>query len=137
DLDADLGGRLRHPLPVARIRLPPLFVRRLDAARVAVISCGDAGKRNLLDLCPRRSGPSGGPRSVYLHGGAFRSGRKNREARPLIYRFASEGWVCISANYRLSPDAKFPDQLIDVKKVIAWARANAGEYGADPDILFV
>jgi acetyl esterase/lipase len=74
---------------------------------------------------------------VYLHGGAFRSGRKNREARPLIYRFASEGWVCISANYRLSPDAKFPDQLIDVKKVIAWARANAGEYGADPDILFV
>ena len=74
----------------------------------------------------------GGPILVYLHGGAFRSGRKSREARPLIYRLASQGWVCISANYRLSPAAKFPDHLIDVKKVIAWAREHGAEYGADP-----
>ena len=64
---------------------------------------------NLLDLYRHRSRPSGCPTLVYLHGGAFRSGRKNREARPLLYRLASQGWVCISANYRLSPAARFPD----------------------------
>jgi len=47
-------------------------------------------------------------------------------------RLASHGWVCISAKYRLRPAATFRDLLIDVKKVIAWARAHADEYGADP-----
>ena len=74
---------------------------------------------------------------IHLHGGAFRRGRKSREARPLLYRLASQGWVCISANYRLSPAATFPDHLIDVKKVIAWAREHGPEYGADPAIVFV
>ena len=31
----------------------------------------------------------------------------------------------------------FPDHLIDVKKVIAWARVHAQEYGADPSVVFV
>ena len=111
-------------------------MRRRDVIRVADISYGDAGRQNLLDVYHQRSRPSGGPVLVYLHGGAFRSGRKNREARPLLYRLASQGWVCISANYRLSPAATFPDHLIDVKKVIAWAREHGHEYGADTGVLF-
>jgi acetyl esterase/lipase len=55
----------------------------------------------------------------------------------LIYRLASRGWVCVSANYRLSPAATFPDHLVDVKKVIAWVRAHAEEFGADPSIMLV
>ena len=45
--------------------------------------------------------------------------------------------MCISANYRLSPAATFPDHLIDVKKVIAWVREHGHEYGADPACVFV
>ena len=129
--------RLRRRLPWARILFGPFFVRRRDVERVKNISYGDAGKQNLLDVYRHRSHPSGCPTLVYLHGGAFRSGRKNNEARPLIYRLASQGWVCISANYRLSPAATFPDHLIDVKKVIAWVREHGHEYGADPAVLFV
>ena len=33
--------------------------------------------------------------------------------------------------------AQFPDHLVDVKKAIAWVRANGPEYGADPTVLFV
>ena len=44
--------------------------------------------------------------------------------------------MCISANYRLSPAGTFPDFLIDVKKVIAWAREHGPEYGADPAVVF-
>jgi len=52
-------------------------------------------------LYRHRSGFNGGLTLVYLHGGAFRGGVKSREARPLLYRLASQGWVCVSANYRL------------------------------------
>lgn len=135
--DADMAGRLRRRLPMARILFAPFFFRRRDVERVANIGYGDAGKRNLLDVYRHRSHPSGSPTLIYLHGGAFRIGSKNRGARPLIYRLASQGWVCISANYRLSPAAKFPDHLIDVKKVIAWVREHGHEYGADPSVVFV
>jgi acetyl esterase/lipase len=127
----------RRSRPLVRILFAPFLVRRRDVERVANIRYGEAGTKNLLDVYRRRSRPSGGPMLIHLHGGAFRSGRKSREARPLLYRLASQGWVCISANYRLSPAATFPDQLIDVKRVIAWAREHGPEYGADPAVVFV
>lgn len=136
-IDARLAARLRRRLPWFRILLWPLPVRRRDVERVANIAYGDAGRRNLLDVYRHRSRPSGGPVLVYLHGGAFRSGWKSREARPLLYRLASQGWVCVSANYRLSPAARFPDHHVDAKKVIAWVREHGHEYGANPAVLFV
>lgn len=136
-IDDAFAVHLRRRRPWGRILVAPYLMRRGDVERIANISYGDAGKPNQLDVYCRRARRSGGPTLVYLHGGAFRSGRKNREARPLIYRLASQGWVCVSANYRLIPAARFPDQLIDVKKVIAWVREHAHEFGADPSVLFV
>ena len=86
----------RRRLPWPRILLWPFPVRGRDVERLANISYGDAGKRNLLDVYRHRSHPSGGPTLVYLHGGGFRSGGKSHEARPLLYRFASQGG-CASA----------------------------------------
>ena len=136
-VDPEMTARLRRSLPFARILFGPFLLRRRDVERVANISYGDAGATNLLDVYRNRSHPSGGPTLIHLHGGAFVGGRKNSEARPLIYRLASQGWLCISANYRLSPAATFPDHLVDVKKVIAWVRAHGHDYGADPAVVFV
>jgi acetyl esterase/lipase len=57
----------------------------------------------------------------------------------LIHRLASQGWTCISANYHLSrtPAEGFPQHLIDVKRVIAWARTHGRAYGSDPDVVFL
>lgn len=68
---------------------------------------------------------------IHLHGGGFRlaPGRRSFYARRLLFRLARQGWVCISATYRLG----FPEELIDVKKVIAWTRAHAREHRGDPD----
>ena len=96
-----------------------------------------AGRRNLLDPYRHRARPSGGPVLIHLHGGGYYRGRKNSQSLPLLYRLASQGWVCVSANYRLRPAAQHPDHLIDLKKVIAWVRAHGHEYGADPGLLFV
>ena len=135
-LDPGMAARLRR-LPLARILFGPFFFRRRDVERLASISYGNAGRKNLLDIYRPRTHPPGAPILVHLHGGALFMGNKNREALPLLYRLASQGWVCISANYRLRPAAQFPDHLIDVKKVIAWVREHGQEYGADPAVVFV
>ena len=55
---------------------------------------------------------------IHLHGGgsSLAPGRKSFYARRLLFRLARQGWVCISATYRLQPAATFPDELVDVKK---------------------
>jgi acetyl esterase/lipase len=136
-IDTGMATQLHRRLPWARILLWPFPVRGRDVERLANISYGGAGKRNLLDVYRHRSHPSGGPTLVYLHGGGFRSGRKSREALPLLYRLASQGWVCISANYRLGPAVRFPEHQIDAKRVLAWVREHGHEYGADPAVVFV
>lgn len=136
-INDEIASGFRNRRPIGKIVFAPFLVRNFRVKRRANIRYGDAGKRNLLDLYHHKSTPSKAPVMVYLHGGAFRSGRKNREARPLLYRLASRGWICISANYRLQPKSTFPDHLVDLKKVIAWVRKNGHKYGADPTTLFV
>jgi acetyl esterase/lipase len=133
---AATAARLRR-LPLGRILFQPFFARRFGVEKLANISYGDAGQRNRLDLYRHRSRPVQAPVLIHLHGGRFVRGRKSSQAMPLLYRLASQGWVCISANYRLSPAATFPDFLIDVKKVLAWVRENGPRYGADPATVFV
>ena len=135
-LDARMTAPPGRRQPLARVLFAPFLFRCGDVERVRNIPYGDFGKRNRLDLYRHRSHPSSAPVLIHFHGGAFRMGRKSRDARPLIYRLASQGWVCISANYRLRP-ATFPDQLIDVKKVIAWVRENGNAFGVDSGVVFV
>ena len=144
-LDDAIGPRWRladaarsiatHP-PWGQILSAPLPLLHPGVMRIANLSYGDAGRRNRLDLYRRRGGDSGdAPVLIHLHGGGFSlaPGRKSFYARRLLFRLARQGWVCISATYRLQPAASFPDELVDVKKVIAWARARASEHGGDPD----
>jgi acetyl esterase/lipase len=130
---AGAGGRR----PWLRLLLLPLAVRRRDVVRRKNLSYGPAGRANLLDLYQPRSGTASGPCLVYLHGGGYRSGRKSREARALVYRLASQGWLCVSANYRLAGQARYPAALVDAKRVIAWLHEQAPEYGADPSSVTV
>jgi len=133
--EAGLPPRPRRRLPWARIVLWPFAFPHPGIERISNVTYGDAGRGNLLDVYRARSRPAGGPTLIHLHGGAFRIGNKSREARPLFYRLAGRGWVCISANSRLR--TPFPDPLVDLKKVIAWVREHGPEHGADPSLVFV
>jgi acetyl esterase/lipase len=131
---AGLPARTPRRLPL-RIFFWPFPVPHPGIERISNISYGDAGRANRLDVYRLRSHSGTGPTLVHLHGGAFRTGKKSRETRPLFHRLARRGWVCISANYRLR--ASYTDPLVDVKKVIAWVREHGPEYGADPNVVFV
>ncbi len=141
-LDRGLGPRWRdkgavRPIasnpPWKRLLFAPLPLFHPGVTRTSNLSYGAAGRRNRLDLYRRRGGGGGGPVLIHLHGGgfSFAPGGKSFYARRLLFRLARQGWVCISATYRLRPG--FPAELTDVKRVIAWAREHASEHGGDPE----
>lgn len=114
--------------------LLPFRRRGGGVRRVRNISYGEHGYRNLLDLyLPRDQQPVG--IFVHFHGGHFRIGRKDTQSLPLLYALVRQGWIAVSANYRLQPQARFPDFVVDTKKAIAWARGYAGEHGVDPEMI--
>ena len=135
DTDPRLLAEVRDRPPIARILCMPFVLRPSRVERTRSIRYGDAGRANLLDVYRHRSHPTHAPVLVFLHGGGYYGGHKSVEARALLFRLASQGWVTISANYRLRPHAGFFDHLLDVKKVIAWVRRHGHEFGADPSTL--
>ena len=134
---AALHNAGRPGRPWGRILRAPFFPGRLDVVRVRGLAYGD-GPHRTLDVYHRRDRPGGAPVLLHFHGGGFYSGSKAREARPLIRHLTSRrGFVCVSADYRLQPHVTLADQVADVRDAIAWVRAHAADYGAEPGTLYV
>jgi len=53
----------------------------------------------------------------------------------LMSHLAERGWVCISIAYRVSPRHTWPDHMVDVKRALAWVKANIADYGGDPEFV--
>ena len=101
------------------------------------IPYGDA-ERNVLDVYRPATLPGRLlPVVLQVHGGAWVVGHKAQQAQPLLHRLAANGYVCVSINYRLAPTSRFPAQLLDVKRAIAWVREHIAEYGGDPDLIIL
>ena len=144
-----LGPEYREEIPPAvrekfaptidwRQLLLPFPLRHPEVERVRDLEYARAGGVALrLDVYRNRAQPRGCPVLLQIHGGAWILGSKNEQGIPLMLHLAARGWVCVSANYRLSPRATFPDHLVDLKRAIAWIRAHVAEYGGDPDFLVV
>jgi acetyl esterase/lipase len=116
----------------------PFPIRHPEVERVRNIRYARVAGLNLkLDVYRHRSRPTGCPTLFQIHGGAWVLGSKNEQGLPLMHHLAARGWVCVSANYRLSPHATFPDHVIDLKRAIGWIREHGREYGANPDFLIV
>jgi acetyl esterase/lipase len=120
-------GRLAGILPFA-----PAGVER-----VRNLSYVPGARRRVLDVWRPAGLPPGAnrPALLYIHGGAWVIGNKELQGLVTVHELVAAGWVCFSMNYRLSPRATFPDHLDDVKQAIAWIRAHAASYGADPGWL--
>jgi acetyl esterase/lipase len=77
------------------------------------------------------------PVLVFIPGGAWVFGRRELQGHSLMAHLVRRGWVCLSVEYRSSPRHRWPRQMTDVKAAIAWARANAHQFGGDPDFVAV
>lgn len=127
---------LEDPVTIGAV-LHPFKFRHPDVERIRDIAYGEAGERHTLDIYRHRSRPQGCPTLLQIHGGGWMIGKKDQQALPLMTHLASRGWMCVAANYRLSPHVAFPEHLIDCKRALAWIRQHGAEYGADPNFVIV
>jgi len=89
------------------------------------------GTRNLkLDLFFPNTNEKKIPIVIFIHGGGWRSGEKSFQ-HPLANEVASKGFLCAAIEYRLSPEAKYPASVHDIKSAIKWLKKNASRYNAD------
>jgi acetyl esterase/lipase len=99
----------------------------------------ESGERHSLDVYVPRAGTGSGsarPLVVFFYGGSWQSGDRN-DYRFVGEALASRGYVTVIPDYRLYPQTTFPGFMDDAAAAVAWARAHAVEFGADPDQLFL
>jgi acetyl esterase/lipase len=123
-----------------RIGVPPNeLVRRRYVERTGTVQYGPHSRVNFADIWRRSDLPRDGKAPVLLQvpGGAWAIGMRRPQAYPLLSHLAERGWVCVSIDYRVSPRHTWPDHIVDVKRALAWIRANIAEYGGDPDFIAI
>ena len=99
---------------------------------------GTDNPRQMLDLLlPKEHAGGPLPVVVFIHGGGWRNGRKESGRRRVAPFVDSGNFAGASVGYRLSGEAKWPNQIHDCKAAIRWVRANARKYNLDPDRIGV
>ena len=122
--------------PSWRRILLPLPVRDAAVERIRDIPFGgDVGASLRLDVYRPRAGGGPFPVLLYVHGGGWTIGSKNFQGLATCTHMAGRGWLCVNADYRLSPRATFPDHIVDVKRAVRWVREEGARLGADPDFI--
>lgn len=74
------------------------------------------------------------PVILMVHGGAWRLGDKamRRVVENKVRHWLPQGFILVSTNYRLLPEATPEEQSRDVARALAKAQAMAEEWGGDP-----
>jgi triacylglycerol lipase len=117
----------------------PLALRP-DESRVTRDIAYGPHERHRLDLFR----PEGGEPAtcvVFVHGGGFVMGDKGKPGEPFQNHFgawaAREGFVGVTVNYRLAPEASWPDGREDLIAAVLHLAEHAEEYGIAPGRIVI
>ncbi|MBT9392010.1 alpha/beta hydrolase [Hymenobacter sp. NST-14] len=109
-------------------------------ANVAYVPATDSAfspERHVLDVyAPREKAAASRPVVVFIHGGSWNSGNKNFYSF-IGRRLAKQGVVAVVINYRLAPGVRVPQMADDCARAVLWTQARIGEYGGDPQRIFL
>ena len=94
------------------------------------------GRELRYDIYTPPGSPRNAPGVLLIHGGGWASGEP-AQLRGYGIFMGRMGYVCVSAAYRLSGEAKWPAQIHDTKAALRWMRANASRLGVDPERIAV
>jgi acetyl esterase/lipase len=91
--------------------------------------------RHTLDIC-RPRGAAVAPVVVFFYGGGWRSGSK-RLYRYVARALARRGYVAVLPDYRIYPEVRYPDFLVDGAAAVRWTKDNVARFGGDPQKIFL
>lgn len=112
-----------------------LFIASALLSRAATpdfkdVAYDDDHKSQMLDVYLAKSDKPA-PVMVYIHGGGWRAGSKNRIPR-FLAQANDEGWLAvISVEYRFTDVATHPAQVDDCARAIQFVRHNAKKWNFD------
>jgi arylformamidase len=129
----------RTPSAVAFV-LPLLFLCNAAMAQkltsnIPYIENGH--ERHVLDIyAPEEPASKSLPVMFWIHGGGWQQGDKSDVAlKPKV--LTERGFIFVSTNYRLLPDATMEELTDDIAKSFGWVHRNIAKYGGDPERIFV
>lgn len=97
-----------------------------------------AGEDEKLDIfAPVKAPPAAGaPVHVFIHGGAWRAGRKEMYSFPAP-AFVDNGAIFVAVGFSSIPKVRLPDMAHQVRGAVAWVYKNAKSFGGDPERIYV
>lgn len=114
------------------------FVKYHTSPKVRVVSklmYAQYGRRRLfLDLYLPRPAAQNRPGVIVVRGGGWLVGDRKRFAH-VASALAERGVAAACIEYRTADKAPFPAAIQDVKAAVRWIRANAKQYGIDPEAV--
>jgi acetyl esterase/lipase len=104
---------------------------------IGPVAYGEHPQQRLLAYRPAGSDASGSlPVLVFFHGGGWHSGRPEDYAF-VARNFAPEGFVVVTAGYRLNEAGRYPAMLEDGAAAVRWVRDNAPDLGGDASRIYL
>lgn len=94
------------------------------------------GERRQLDIYQPAGSAANAPVIVFFYGGNWVSGKRSDYA--FVGRaLAARGFVVVVPDYRLYPQVRYPDFLVDGAQALAWTRRAIGAHGGDPGKIYL
>jgi len=97
---------------------------------------GDHARQRADVYLPAPVAVAAAPIAVFFYGGSWSSGDR-ADYRFVGEALASRGIVTVVADYRLSPEVRYPAFLHDGADAVRWAADHAAAFGASRERLFV
>ncbi|MBK7177620.1 MAG: alpha/beta hydrolase fold domain-containing protein [Chloroflexi bacterium] len=83
----------------------------------------ETGAPLIADLLhPPEGVPASGLAMIFVHGGAWRYGRRNIDKFPYFHQLAGQGHLIMDIDYTLNPKTSVPGMVMDVKRAILWLK---------------
>lgn len=116
-----------YPFIVTASTTPPATVKEIK--NITYVQYGNRALQ--LDLyLPKTADKQLTPGIIFVHCGGWQQGYRENFT-PMAIRMAERGYVTATISYRLSPEAKYPAAIYDVKAAVRWMRVHAKQYGID------
>lgn len=93
-----------------------------------------------LDVIHRKDVSRSAPVLLMVHGGGWRRGDKGGPMmvkNKALHWVEKKGWVLVTVNYRLMPEANPVVQVEDIARALAFAQGKAAGWGGDADRFVV
>ncbi len=123
---------IKHAKAGAKAKVPRKLIpapEGVSVLRDVIFSTVDQQELR-LDLYRPKKASGTLPVVVWVHGGGWKNGSKDRCPAAWL---AADGFAVASINYRLTHQAQWPAQIDDCRAAVRWLRENAETFNLNPD----